>query len=112
MISFAKIDFEWLNRIVKNTRSNIKSKLVSKYIEEENKTISIKNTDINVLLNRVIKTIFLIHAVLIMMNLNVIKYFTLTMYMLLYETKFLVQMRNLIMKHLNIYLIVIIILVI
>ena len=53
MISFAKIDFEWLNRIVKNTRSNIKSKLVSKYIEEENKTISIKNTDINVLLNRV-----------------------------------------------------------
>ena len=32
---------------------DIKSKLVSKYIEEENKKISIKNTDINVLLNRV-----------------------------------------------------------
>ena len=57
MISFAKIDLGWLNRYVKNTSNNIKDRLVSKYTkrytEKDIQTNTTKNTDINVLLNRV-----------------------------------------------------------
>ena len=52
MISFAKVKIEWLNKFVKNQNLSIKDKIVSKLIEEE-KPKEIKNTDINVLLNRV-----------------------------------------------------------
>ena len=52
MISFAKVKLEWLNKIVKNQKLSFKDKIVSRLIEEE-KPKEIKNTDINVLLNRV-----------------------------------------------------------
>jgi hypothetical protein len=52
MISFAKVKLGWLNRIVKNQNLSSTDKIVSKLIEEE-KPKEIKNTDINVLLNRV-----------------------------------------------------------
>tara|TARA_B100000902_G_scaffold395355_1_gene453753 strand:+ start:359 stop:607 length:249 start_codon:yes stop_codon:yes gene_type:complete len=52
MISFAKDKIEWLNKFVKNQNLSVKNKIVSKLIEEE-KPKEIKNTDINVLLNRV-----------------------------------------------------------
>jgi len=52
MISFAKVKIEWLNKFVKNQNLSIKNKIVSNLIEEE-KPKEIKNTDINVLLNRV-----------------------------------------------------------
>jgi len=52
MISFAKVKLEWLNKDVKNQNLSVKNKIVSKLIEEE-KPKEIKNTDINVLLNRV-----------------------------------------------------------
>ena len=52
MISFAKDKIEWLNKHVKNQNLSVKNKIVPKLIEEE-KPKEIKNTDINVLLNRV-----------------------------------------------------------
>ena len=52
MISFAKVKLEWLNKDVKNQNLSVKNKIVSKLIEDE-KPEEIKNTDINVLLNRV-----------------------------------------------------------
>ena len=52
MISFAKDKIEWLNKFVKNQNLSVKNKIVSKLIEEE-KPKEIKNTDINVFLNRV-----------------------------------------------------------
>ena len=52
MISFAKVKLEWLNKFVKNQNLSTKNKIVSKLIEVE-KPKEIKNTDINVLLNRV-----------------------------------------------------------
>tara|TARA_B100001063_G_scaffold213557_1_gene213184 strand:+ start:365 stop:613 length:249 start_codon:yes stop_codon:yes gene_type:complete len=52
MISFAKVKLEWLNKGVKNQNLSVKNKIVSKLIEDE-KPEEIKNTDINVLLNRV-----------------------------------------------------------
>ena len=53
MISFAKEKFEWLNMIVKNTNTRIKNKITSNYLESDNTKNHTKNTDINVLLNRV-----------------------------------------------------------
>jgi hypothetical protein len=49
MISFAKFSGEWFNKFVKNTQVNLKNKIFLKDIEQKN----VKNTDINVLLNRV-----------------------------------------------------------
>jgi len=53
MISFAKEKLGWLNKAVRNTNINIKEKIAAKYSEPETKENYIKNTDINVLLNRV-----------------------------------------------------------
>ena len=50
MISFAKVNFEWFNKLVKNTNTNIKNKIVSRYFVDDAPK---KNPDINVLLNRV-----------------------------------------------------------
>ena len=38
---------------MKNLSSNLKEKLVSKYLKKDQKNIGVKSTDINVLLNRV-----------------------------------------------------------
>jgi hypothetical protein len=53
MISFAKEKLGWLNKAVRNTNISIKEKITAKYSEPETKENHIKNTDINVLLNRV-----------------------------------------------------------
>jgi hypothetical protein len=53
MISFAKEKLGWLNNAVRNTNISIKEKIAAKYSEPETKENHIKNTDINVLLNRV-----------------------------------------------------------
>jgi hypothetical protein len=53
MISFAKEKLGWLNKAVRNTNISIKEKIADKYSEPETKENHIKNTDINVLLNRV-----------------------------------------------------------
>ena len=60
MISFAKEKLEWLNKAVKNTNTSIKKKIVSRYsnpsseIDNSNTVINkSRNTDVNVLLNRV-----------------------------------------------------------
>ena len=53
MISFAKEKLEWLNKAVRNTNISVKEKIAAKYSEPETKENHIKNTDINVLLNRV-----------------------------------------------------------
>ena len=53
MISFAKEKLEWLNKAVRNTNISIKEKIDAKYSKPETKENPIKNTDINVLLNRV-----------------------------------------------------------
>ena len=53
MISFAKEKIGWLNKVVRNTNISIKEKIDAKYSEPETKENHIKNTDINVLLNRV-----------------------------------------------------------
>ena len=53
MISFAKEKLGWLNKAVRNTNISIKEKIAAKYSEPETKENNIKNTDINVLLNRV-----------------------------------------------------------
>ena len=38
---------------MRNTQINIKNKLISKYLEEENKAVKVKSPNINILLNRV-----------------------------------------------------------
>ena len=38
---------------MRNTQINIKKKLISKYLEEENKAVKVKSPNINILLNRV-----------------------------------------------------------
>ena len=53
MISFAKFNLEWLNRNVRNTTSDIKNKIISRYLEQDDSLRSTRSTDINVLLNRV-----------------------------------------------------------
>ena len=57
MISFAKFNSEWFNKFVKNTQATIKKKAFLKDIEQniqkDIKQEPQKNTDINVLLNRV-----------------------------------------------------------
>ena len=53
MIIFAKTNLGWLNKIVKNSSINIKDKIISRYLEKKTKEDHPKNTDINVLLNRV-----------------------------------------------------------
>ena len=53
MILFAKVNLGWLNKIVKNTNTNFKDKIISRYLEKETKKDHPKNTDINVLLNQV-----------------------------------------------------------
>jgi len=52
MILFDKAQREWFNKIVKNHSLSIKNKIISRYFEEK-KPEETKNTDINVLLNRV-----------------------------------------------------------
>ena len=53
MRKFAKISISCLNWIMKNATSNIKDQLLSRYLEEDTPKKQAKNTDINVLLNRV-----------------------------------------------------------
>ena len=57
MISFAKFNSEWFNKFVKNTQAIIKNKAFLNNIEQNTqkdiKQETQKNTDINVLLNRV-----------------------------------------------------------
>ena len=53
MRKFAKISISCLNWIMKNTSSNIKDQLLSRYFEEDTPKKQTKSTDINVLLNRV-----------------------------------------------------------
>ena len=45
----------WFNNSVKNSGSSVKEKLISKYLgrDDEEKKLSSKRTDINILLNRV-----------------------------------------------------------
>lgn len=38
---------------MRNTQINIKKKLISKYLGEENKAVKVKSPNINILLNRV-----------------------------------------------------------
>ena len=53
MISFAKEKLGWLNKAVRNTSISTKDKIAPKHSEPVTKENHIKNTDINVLLNRV-----------------------------------------------------------
>ena len=55
MILFVKNKLPWLNGSMKNSTQRIKDKLISRYFEKETKAekITVKSTDINVLLNRV-----------------------------------------------------------
>jgi len=53
MRKFAKKSISCLNWIMKNTTSNIKDQLLSRYFEEDTPKKQTKSTDINVLLNRV-----------------------------------------------------------
>ena len=53
MIKFAIYYNSCSNWIMKNFASNIKDKLVSRYLEKKEPTHHSKSTDINVLLNRV-----------------------------------------------------------
>ena len=56
MISFAKEKLGWLNKAVRNTSISTKDKIAPKHSEPDTpdtKENHIKNTDINVLLNRV-----------------------------------------------------------
>ena len=53
MRKFAKKSISCLNWIMKNSTSNIKDQLLSRYFEEDTPKKQTKSTDINVLLNRV-----------------------------------------------------------
>ena len=53
MKKFANIKNTWLNDNVKNNTSNIKNKLISRYLVKDTSKNLTKSTDINVLLNRV-----------------------------------------------------------
>ena len=53
MRKFAKKSISCLNWTMKNTTSNIKNQLLSRYFEEETPKKQTRSTDINVLLNRV-----------------------------------------------------------
>ena len=53
MRKFAKKLISCFNWIMKNTSSNIKEQLLSRYFEEDTPKKQTKSTDINVLLNRV-----------------------------------------------------------
>ena len=53
MRKFAKKSISCLNWTMKNTTSNIKDQLLSRYFEEDTPKKQTKSTDINVLLNRV-----------------------------------------------------------
>ena len=53
MRKFAKKSISCLNWTMKNTTSNIKDQLLSRYFEEDTSKKQTKSTDINVLLNRV-----------------------------------------------------------
>ena len=35
MILFAKVNFEWFNKLVKSTNTNIKNKIVSRYLVDD-----------------------------------------------------------------------------
>ena len=53
MRKFAKKSISCLNWVMKNSTSNIKDQLLSRYFEEDTSKKQTKCTDINVLLNRV-----------------------------------------------------------
>ena len=54
MSKFANSVIPWLNEAMKSTGINVKEKLIAKYlVQDKQKDISTKSTDINVLLNRV-----------------------------------------------------------
>jgi len=53
MRKFAKKSISCLNWSMKNSTSNIKDQLLSRYFEEDTPKKQTKSTDINVLLNRV-----------------------------------------------------------
>ena len=53
MKKFANIKNTWLNDNVKNNTSNIKNKLIYRYLVKDTSKNLTKSTDINVLLNRV-----------------------------------------------------------
>ena len=53
-MKFANINELWFNLIVKNNNENLKSKIISRYLEKKDNSKNLfKSTDINVLLNRV-----------------------------------------------------------
>ena len=43
----------WSTRIMKNTGFSVKEILVAKYFEKDQKSVQLKSSDINVLLNRI-----------------------------------------------------------
>ena len=54
MSKFANSVIPWFNEAMKTTGINVKEKLIAKYlVQDKQKNISTKSTDINVLLNRV-----------------------------------------------------------
>ena len=54
LMKFANINELWFNLIVKNNNENLKSKIISRYLEKKDNSKNLfKSTDINVLLNRV-----------------------------------------------------------
>ena len=50
---FIKFKFWWLNVFVKNSFSTVRDKLISRYMISEEKSVTTKTANINVLLNRV-----------------------------------------------------------
>ena len=53
MTKFANQQNSWLNHHMKSISTNVKNKLVARYLDKDTSKTSNKSTDINVLLNRV-----------------------------------------------------------
>ena len=53
MSKFAYFDYSWLNKVMKNSSTNIKEKIVSKYLDKDLLKSEKKSSNINVLLNRI-----------------------------------------------------------
>ena len=50
---FAKINYTWLNKSMKNSGINVKEKLIARYLEKDPPSTQSKSSNINVLLNRI-----------------------------------------------------------
>ena len=50
---FAKINYTWLNKGMKNSGINVKEKLIARYLEKDPPSTQSKSSNINVLLNRI-----------------------------------------------------------